>query len=115
MTKEQFEAKVEKFKRKATDATGKTISWCKENKEALVVIVPVLASSGVELIKILTRRGTVNEQKRLKDLYIYDRSGGHYYELRRRLKTREWIEFDERKNRGERVGEILRDMRVLKM
>lgn len=112
--KTKFEIKIEEMVEKAKEKAGKAYTWAKDNKETLYVIVPVLATSGVELIKIILRSGNVKEQKELKDLYVYDRRSGHYYQLKRKLKNREWIEFDERKNRGENVAQILQDMRVLK-
>lgn len=112
--KSKWKIKFEELCEKGKMKTRKVYTWCKDNKETLIVVVPVLVSGAFEVIKVIQKNGTIQEQKRLKDLYIYDHSTGHYYELRRKLKNREWIEFDERKKRGESVAQILQDMRVLK-
>lgn len=88
--------------------------WCSKHKAEIVVFGPVIISGVVEVIKITTKKHNVNEEKRLKDNYIYDRSQGHYYELRRKLKSSEWLLIDQRKREGESLGQILQDMRVLK-
>ncbi len=112
--KERFEDTKTEVKWKAHLAC----EWCKENKEFIEKIVPVMApvviGSIVEIAKIATRQRSINEEKALKDRYIYDRSNGHYYELRRKLKTSEWLQIEQRKQNGESLGWILNDMRLLK-
>ena len=56
----------------------------------------------------------MKKEKDLKDLYCYDRSLGHYWTLRRRLTNAEWVEIDKRKNNGERLADILSELKVLK-
>ena len=56
----------------------------------------------------------MHKEKDLKDLYCYDRSLGHYWRLRRELTNAEWIEIDKRKNNGERLADILDELKVLK-
>lgn len=70
----------------------------------------------VEAIKTVTTTYVVSQEKALKDRYIYDRDAGHYYELKRKPKSSEWITIDElrKNNDNENLGEILRDMRLLK-
>lgn len=104
----------EDLKQKAKDAYESGKTWAKENKETLVVFGPVLVGSLVEMVKVASRRSTIRENKRLKDNYIYDRSAGHYYETKRKLKNKEWLQVDERHNNGESYGEILSDMGLLK-
>lgn len=79
-----------------------------------MILGPVLVTGVVELVKITSRNARVDEERQLKERYIYDRRTGHYYALRRKLRSSEWIEIDERKRSGESLGVILRDMRVLK-
>lgn len=108
--KKWFEEKSEQAKLKVQAATD----WCKRNKEAVIVFGPVILGSLVEIAKISTKHHMVNEEKALKDRYIYDRSSGHYYELRRKPKNSEWIQIEQRKQNGESLGMILNDMRLLK-
>lgn len=92
----------------------KAVDWCKDHKEAIVVFGPVIMGGIVEIAKISTKRHTVSEEKALKERYIYDRSNGHYYELKRQPKSSEWIQIDQRKQNGETLGCILDDMGLLK-
>ena len=55
-----------------------------------------------------------NKEKNLKDLYCYDRSLGHYWKLRRELTNSEWVKIDQRKQNGERLADILDELKALK-
>lgn len=108
--KEWFEEKSEWAKWKVKAA----VDWGKKNKEVIVVFGPVIAGGIIEILKIQTKRHTVNEEKALKERYIYDRSTGHYYEMKRKPKSSEWLQIEQRKQNGETLGWILNDMRLLK-
>lgn len=99
---------------KGKDAVHKGVDWCKENKEAVILFGPVIFGSVIEMIKIMNRRSTVAEEKRLKENYIYDPSHHHYYELKRQPKQSEWCMIDQREDNGENLYDILSDMRLLK-
>jgi len=60
------------------------------------------------------RNVNLRKEKDVKELYCYDRSLGHYWVLRRELTNREWIEIDQRKKNGERLADILSELKVLK-
>lgn len=90
------------------------VERCKEHKETVIVFGPVIMGGIIEICKISTKRHVVNEEKALKERYIYDRSTGHYYELKRQPKSREWLMIEQRKKNGETLGMILNDMRLLK-
>ena len=89
--KEWFEEKSEWAKWKAQAA----VDWCKEHKEAIIVFGPTIMGGIIEIAKISTKRHTVNEEKALKDRYIYDRSTGHYYEMKRKPKSSEWLQIEQ--------------------
>ncbi len=108
--KERFEETKERAKWKACLAK----EWCIRNKEAIIVLGPVIAGGVVEVVKISTKRRTIKEEKALKERYIYDHSTGHYYEMRRKPKNSELLQIDQRKREGESLGWILNDMRLLK-
>ena len=63
---------------------------------------------------MVSKRINLRKQEVLKDLYCYDRSLGHYWRLRRELSNKEWLEIDQRKKNGERLSDILAEMKVLK-
>ena len=62
---------------------------------------------------MLSKHAALAKEQDLKDLYCYDRSLGHYWKLRRELTNDEWLEIDKRKKEGERLSDILDDMKVL--
>jgi hypothetical protein len=107
--------KLLELKEKALDMAEGVVDFCIEHKEQLALVATPLVIGGVkELIKNAKHNQRVNETRELKNKYIYDRSTGHYWHLRRELSEREWMEFESRKAAGERVSEILSSMRVLK-
>lgn len=108
--KRWFEEVSENGKRKALEV----IDWGKDHKETMAIFGPVFIGSFIEIIKIVSKHHTVNEEKALKERYIYDRSLGHYYEMKRQPKRSEWLQIDQRKQNGETLGEILNDMKLLK-
>lgn len=110
--KKRFEDLKEKAKWKVKD--GK--QWCSNHKSEIVVFGPVLITMSVDIVKILMKKSTVSEERHLKDCYIYTRENniGHHYELKRKLKSKEWLQIHEMVKNGENLGEILQDMGVLK-
>ena len=105
-------------RRRRLKETGR---WIGENKEMLLVLGPAVIGLAVTVIKTGTtvvkagaRRINISAEKKVKDHYCYDRSLGHYWKLRRELSNKEWTEIDKRKKNGERLSDILNDLRVLK-
>lgn len=104
----------EKFKMSCKEKGSKVYDWCCRHRETLIVMIPVLVSGSIELVKIVSRRSNINEDRYLKENFVYDRSQGHYYELKRQPTATEWRLIDHRKSEGELLGDILNDMRILK-
>ena len=95
---------------KLHDAT----TWINNNKELIMVVGPAVIGATTAGIKWTGKHLTLKKEQNLKDLYCYDRSLGHYWRLRRELSNAEWVEIDRRKNNGERLGDILAELKVLK-
>lgn len=108
------EEKRREIKEKINLKIKQGLEWVNDNKEALVVIVPVAIKGATTIFKVIHKYGNLRKEEQLKDLYCYDRSLGHYWKLRRELTNREWLEIDRRKQNGERLSDILDEMRVLK-
>lgn len=108
--KERFNEKQEWAKLKLVCAA----EWCKDHKEAIIVFGPAIMGGIIEIAKISSKRNMVNEEKALKERYVYDRSAGHYFELKRQPKSSEWLQIEQRKMNGETLGAILNDMGILK-
>lgn len=105
---------VEKVKNGASNAYQKARAFCINNKEVVVPVAITLATGTVKVTKQLLKARNIKEDERIKEEYCYDRSLGHYWALRRPLSNKEWLEIDSRKQNGERLADILSDMRVLK-
>ena len=105
--------KWEDFKAKAKCKFIAAKNWCKNHQELVVAAVPALIGGFFEIVKIASKAEARGEEKELKELYIYDRSMGHYWKLRRRLTNSEYREIERRRAEGESMGEILESMRVL--
>ena len=98
--------------------------WWNENCDWAVFVVPAAVGLGVWLIKhavgstdkvikqAMSNRLLAREQA-LKDLYVYDRSAGHYWKLTRKLTSNEWLQIENRRKSGEKIGAILSSMKVI--
>jgi hypothetical protein len=99
----------QKLKRKAEMKVQYGWEWLKENKEMVIILVPIAAAA----VKAVGKGRNLHKEEELKERYIYDRSLGHYWKLRRELTNKEYLEIDSRRKNGERMADILNEMRVL--
>lgn len=88
--------------------------WWDDNKQYAIVIVPAVAYTVGKGVKYFGRRHNLKLEERNKDCRCYDASLGHYWELSRKLSNDEWDMIDRRKKNGERLADILDELRVLK-
>jgi hypothetical protein len=112
--KRSFKEKIDDLKWDAKQKYYRTKDWCRDHTTEAVGLATVLISGSIELIRVVSKNKNNKEEKQLKENYIYDRSAGHYYELKRQPKSSEWLMIDHRKAEGECLGDILSDMRILK-
>ena len=112
------EFKKERWKRRIKTKVCESAIWLsttvKENKEMICLVAPGLIGIGKIAIKGITKQSNLRKETDLKDLYCYDPSLGHYWRLRRKLTNSEWLQVDRRKQKGERLSDILNDLKVLK-
>ena len=108
------ESKRRAFKDKINTKIQNGKEWIVRNKEAVITLTPVIIGGVTTVTKVVGKRINLRKQENLKDLYCYDRSLGHYWRLRRELTNKEWLEIDQRKKNGERLSDILEQMKVLK-
>ena len=114
--KSEFNAKKTAFEIKAQVKAREFMNWANANKEVIIAVAPVAiaAVKGVNgMVRTIDRKVDLRKEQQLKDLYIYDRSMGKYLKLRRKLTSREQVEFDMRKRSGESAAQILASMRLL--
>lgn len=108
------ETKLEYWKRRADAKFQECKDWMRRNKEAVIILAPILIGGVTTIVKVVGKRANLNKEEAVKNLYCYDRSLGHYWALRRELSNKEWLEIDARKRAGERLSDILDELRVLK-
>lgn len=108
-----FDQKKKDLKEKVKTKFHSAKDWVIKNKEMIITSAPIVIGGLTTIIKVVGKRSNLRKEENLKDLYCYDRSLGHYWKLKRELSSREWIEVDRRKKNGERLSDILDDMRVL--
>lgn len=100
----------EKLKSKIRSGKEKVVRY----KNEIITLTPIVIGGVATVVKVVGKRINLHKQEELKDLYCYDRSLGHYWRLRRELSNKEWLEIDRRKKNGERLSDILSEMKVLK-
>ena len=117
VTDETTETKFERFKREAKKKFRNGVEWLKENKETVILLTPI-AIGGLKVVttiaKTVGQRNNLRREENIKNLYCYDPSLGHYWALKRELTNSEWVNIDKRRKNGERMSEILEELRVLK-
>lgn len=89
-------------------------NWCKDHKTECIAIATIAVPAAVDLTKTMVKRGTVKEEKRLKDNYIYDSRHRHYYETSKKLNSQDWRKIDQLLDEGGSLGDILDNMGLLK-
>lgn len=109
-TKQKFKDYVTKKKDEAKERAKRIGHWMMNNPE----IVAGIGTATLGLSRFAIKKSRAKEEKELKNNYVYDRSGGFYWRLRRPLTTNEMLELDRRRSNGERTADILASMRVLK-
>lgn len=108
------ETKFQRFKREAKAKCQEFGDWFNRNKEAVLILTPVVIGGVTTVCKVVGKRISLHKEEAVKNLYCYDRSLGHYWRLRRELSNKEWLEIDQRKKNGERLSDILAELKVLK-
>lgn len=111
------ELKKQQFKRKVKEKIQNTVYWINENKEFLIIVVPAASAilgGGFKCIRSISRNIALSQEKRIKDMRIYDRSMGKYIELKRPLKNADMKTILERRENGEKLSNILMDLKLIK-
>ena len=113
MRKEKIKESLVKAKDGVKDFMSSAWKFCKDNKEELVVLVPLglAAATGIKNLKSSTTRDS--ERQRIDHTY-YDPCTGAHWQLKRPLSKRERSELMTRRRNGEFSEDILWDMGLLK-
>ena len=108
------ELKKQELRQKWNERKQKVIDWWDDNKMYVAIVVPVVGGILSKGIKAASQYHNLKMEERMKDRRLYDPTIGHYWELSRKLDNDDWVEINKRHRRGESLGEILNEMRVLK-
>lgn len=105
--------KADKAKAEAEYQLWRLEQWAKENPEqAATIAVTVIGAVGFIARKAITA-SELRKEMRLKDRYIYDRSLGSYWKLRRKPTQTEMLKIERMRRTGMSYGEILTSLRLL--
>jgi hypothetical protein len=112
LKKDKRKAKVRELKAKMQEKLVAGCYWIRDNWE--VVSVAGVAVAGVvgKGVKVLAQHHRLKAAQELKDRYIYDRSTGHYWHLRKTPTNADLLEL-ERRRKDVGLGQALNDMRLL--
>ena len=88
--------------------------WAEQNPQMAFFVATTVVGAASYMGKGAIKHINLSKEESLKNMYCYDRSLGHYWKLRRELTNSEWVEIDKRKAAGERLADILDEMKVLK-
>lgn len=114
INEKEIRTRIGQAKFRARGAIFKAKTWIEQNPEKAAVIasstIAIAQYVGKEAIRDYRNNKEANQLK----LRCYDPSKGHYYYLKRELSNKEWLMIDKRRDAGEKLPDILEDMRVLK-
>ena len=117
LKKQRRKMKIRTVKAKVKAKVTSAKEWASQNQEKAFLIAAGVGSVTVKAVastvKQHRKRKNLAKEEALKEEYCYDRSLGHYWRLRRKLTNDEWLEIDRRKKNGERLADILADLKVL--
>ena len=92
--------------------------WAENHPEYILLFGPMILGAGISLVggtaKFIRKQSGLKKQKDLKELYVYDPSLGHYWRLKRKLNNSDWVKIEDRRQKGQALGTILNDLKVLK-
>ena len=112
--KEEIRTKLEQAKRRVNSKVYKVKVWAEHNPEMALAIVGSGIAAARYLGKDVIKDIRSNREAAQLKMRCYDPSKGHYYYLKRELTNKEWLMIDKRRDAGEKLPDILEEMRVLK-
>lgn len=112
--KREIEARKYAAKVKAEKFKWKAIDFWNRNKAEIVVLAPLVYGGVKAISRTANHAIDAKREQTHRDRHIYDRSTGQYYETRRKLTSNERLELERRLANGEKKGQILRSMGLLR-
>lgn len=93
---------------------GKLKTFYMENKHEFFMAIMVASTIVRPICRMIQSVFGIAKKENLMRNSVYDRSEGHHWLLRRTPTNAEWYEVNNRRKNGERLGDILESMRLLK-
>lgn len=112
----KVESKWHAFTRKTKEKIFAGVQWVKDNPETAGICATVgtaVIGGGVKIAKNLVRTHNLHKEQFNKERYIYDRSLGMYLRTKRPLRNKDYIAINNRRKNGEKLSQILQDMKIL--
>lgn len=113
IAKTENETFGEKIHRISHNAAAEVKEFYQEHKKEIYIGSTILLTAtamGVDITKTVLKHRAARNQ----DLRIYDRSLDIWWDLRRKLTTDERLAINERVKAGEKLGDILKSLHVLR-
>lgn len=107
---EKFKEKIHRIVHNGKEATKE---FYNEHKVGIYIggtMLLTVAGMGLDITKTMLRR----RDAAMQDMRIYDRSLDTWWYLAKKLTTDQKLELNDRMKAGERMGDILRDLNVLR-
>ena len=117
MKKLKWELRKRKIQDRAVALYHRTEKFVVENKELLTVGIPAMAvitKNVTHTVTKLTHNRNLKLDERAKSSRWYDPSLGHYWYTKRPLSSSEQLAVKRRRDAGEKLGDILESMKLLK-
>lgn len=106
LKKARFRAKVQKAKETVLEVAPVIIA-----ATPAVVMTGHTVANIAHTVSIVANRRAENVRR---ERTIYDRSEAHYWNLKRKLTNKDWERINQLKGSGKRLGDILKEMNLLK-
>lgn len=111
--KEKIKDKAYEMKAAADIKLWQLGEWAKTNPEQAASVAVAALGAVVTIGRRIDRDARVRKETALKNRYIYDRSLGRYWTLRRAPTQNEQLKIEEMKKAGMKYGDILTRLKLI--
>ena len=114
---QELKSKAKRSRDKTKKTVHESVEWVKDNPgEAAAIATGILMGIGAagKGIAAVDRRITAAKERRDNQCNIYDPSIDYQWKTKRGLTTAQALEYQRRVAAGEKRGDVLKDMKVLR-
>lgn len=116
LNKMKIESKWHNLRNKAKNRMNDVLNWVRNNPElatTALTVGSVFIGGAIKVGKGLVKTHNLHKEQYNKERYIYDRSLGMYLHTKRPLRTQDFATINARRNKGEKLSDILVSMKIL--